>query len=150
MRRFLPLLAWLAAGLLAFSVVGCDSGGNDGDDPATLTGTFEATTFTVTRAGTEVDVLETLDGSLTMDFNADGTVVVDVEATIPGQDDVDERATGTYELASDGRLTFDFGDEGEALREALREQLGEQPDFTYDDGEIRTAGDGYEVVLKQR
>ncbi|PSR00269.1 MAG: hypothetical protein BRD48_01565 [Bacteroidetes bacterium QS_9_68_14] len=148
MRRFLPLLAWLAAGLLAFSVVGCDSGGGDSDDPTTLTGTFEATTFTVMREPFgEVDVIDDRNGSLTMNFDGDGTVVVEVKATIPGQDDVDERATGTCELASDGRLTFDFGDEGEALRE----QLGEEPDFTYydDDGEIRTSGDGYKVVLKK-
>ena len=87
-----------------------------------------------------------------MDFDGDGTVVAEVKATapLPGQDDIDERAEGTYELAEDGRLTFDFGEEGEALRQALREQLGEEPDFTYDDGEIRTSGDGYEIVLKRR
>ncbi|PSQ76927.1 MAG: hypothetical protein BRD37_06095 [Bacteroidetes bacterium QH_8_67_23] len=153
MKRLPSFLALLATGLLALTIAGCDSNGDDGDAPSTLDGTFEATTFTITREPFgEVDVIEDLDGSLTMNFDGDGTVVADVEATapLPGQDDIDERAEGTYELAEDGRLTFDFGEEGEALRQALREQLGEEPDFTYDDGEIRTSGDGYEIVLERR
>ncbi|PSR03331.1 MAG: hypothetical protein BRD47_00590 [Bacteroidetes bacterium QS_8_68_28] len=149
MKRLSSLLALLATGLLALTIAGCDSNGDGSDAPSTLDGTFEATTFTITREPFgEVDVIEDLGGSLTMDFDEDGTVVVKATAPLPGQDDIDERAEGTYELAEDGRLTFDFGEEGEALRE----QLGEEPDFTYDydDGEIRTSGDGYEIVLKRQ
>ena len=150
MKRLPSLLALLATGLLALTIAGCDSNGDGGDAPSTLDGTFEATTFTITRPFGSVDVIEDLDGSLTMDFDEDGTVVAEATVPLSGQDDIDERAEGTYELAEDGRLTFDFGEEGEALRQALREQLGEEPDFTYDDGEIRTSGDGHEIVLERR
>ena len=150
MKRLPSLLALLATGLLALTIAGCDSNGDGGDAPSTLDGTFEATTFIITRPFGSVDVIEDLDGSLTMDFDEDGTVVAEATVPLSGQDDIDERAEGTYELAEDGRLTFDFGEEGEALRQALREQLGEEPDFTYDDGEIRTSGDGHEIVLERR
>ena len=153
MKRLPSFLALLATGLLALTIAGCDSNGDGGDAPSTLDGTFEATTFTITREPFgEVDVIEDFDGSLTMDFDEDGTVVADVEATVPlpGQDDIDERAEGAYELDGDGNLTFDFGEEGQDLRETLREQIGEEPTWTYADGVIRTEGDDYEVVLKRQ
>ena len=149
MRRFPSFLALIAAGLL-LATAGCDSGPDD-DGPPSLDATFEATTFTVTRPPIrELNVLEALNGSLTMDFDESGTVVVDFAVAVPGQDDIDERAEGTYELDGDGNLTFDFGEEGQDLRETLREQIGEEPTWTYADGVIRTEGDDYEVVLKRQ
>jgi hypothetical protein len=149
MRRFPSFLALLAAGLL-LATAGCDSGPDD-DGPPSLDATFEATTFTVTRPPLgEVNVLEALDGSFTMDFDESGTVAVNFAVAVPGQDDIDERTEGTYELDGDGNLTFDFGEEGQDLREKLREQIGEEPTWTYADGVIRTEGDDYEVVLERQ
>ena len=142
--RFSALAALLIAGLLALAVTGCDS--NDSDaPPTTLSGSFEATTFEVTRSGVPIDVLEDAEGALTMTFDEDGTVQADFEASLPAGDSIDETAEGTYTLRPSGRLTFDFGEQGQALRD----ELPEDPEFTYQNGEIRTEGEGYLIVLER-
>lgn len=125
-------------------MTGCDS--NDSDaPPTTLSGSFEATTLEVTRSSISIDVLEDADGALTMTFDEDGTVQADFEAAPPTSDPIDETAEGTYTLHSDGRLTFNFGEQGQALRD----EFPENPEFTYQNGEIRAEGEGYLIVLER-
>lgn len=119
MNRITPILLLLVLGL-ATAFVGCDSTDERADDER-IVGSWTASQASVdvnTPLGTvPVPVLNAnSEGSVTIDFDADGTftfrVVGPITADFFGEqiaileDGVDEMTSGTYSVQSDGQIRF--------------------------------------------
>ena len=120
MQRITPILLLLVLGL-ATAFVGCDSAQDDRTDDERIVGSWTASQASVdvsTLLGTVgVPVLNAnSEGSVTIDFDADGTfsfrVVGPISADFFGQtvdileDGVDETTSGTYSIQSGDQIRF--------------------------------------------
>ena len=110
----------LRASLLAFSLAALAACGDDGPTdptPASVAGTYEATTFDVTFAGSSqpLDVLAiggSLEVVLTPQGTTTGTLIVPAELTEDGIDEDVIDLTGTYTITGN---TLTFQNQGDSF-----------------------------------
>lgn len=128
-----PILVFCALFVIGIGLIGCDSaGGND----AEVTGTYEATTFTLEISMTTYDVLEA-GGSLRMTLQANGTVddgqlVAPCslpEACEPDDGEVFEATFGGIYEVDGNTVTFDH----------RTDTFIRNVEWTYQSGTLRTA-----------